>query len=106
MPKRSSKSRETPAQYYDRRGVLKELEEGAVEFALEEELRAEILKGERKRRLEYLPNNVTVGSGVCQVEVCGIVGLVFAIALGYAAQSMLLEIRSHDPWCWSSPSHC
>ena len=52
MPKRSTKSQETPAQYYDRRGVLKELKEGVVEFALEEELRAEILKGQRKRRLE------------------------------------------------------
>ena len=55
MPKRSTKSQETPAQYYDRRGVLKELEEGGVEFALEEELRAEILKGQRKRRLENVP---------------------------------------------------
>ena len=52
MPKRSTKSEETRAQYYDRRGVLKELEEGAVEFTLEEELGAEILKGQRKRRLE------------------------------------------------------
>ncbi len=58
MPKRSTKSQETTAQYYDRRGVLTELEEGVVEFALEEELRADILKGQRKRRLETSPSNL------------------------------------------------
>ena len=64
MPKRSTKSQETPAQYYDRRGVLKELEKSAVEFALEEELRAEILKGQRKRRLE----NVSVKLDPAQIQ--------------------------------------
>ena len=64
MPKRSSKSQETPAPYYDRRGVLKELEEGAAEFTLEEELRAEILKGQRKRRLE----NVSIKLDPAQIQ--------------------------------------
>src|SRR3990167_4828753 len=64
MPKRSIKSQETPAQYYDRRGVLKEIEEGVVEFALEEELRAEILKGQRKRRLE----NVSIKLDPAQIQ--------------------------------------
>ena len=64
MRKRSARSRETPAQYYDRRGVLKELEEGVVEFALEEELRAEILKGQRKRRLE----NVSIKLDPAQIQ--------------------------------------
>ena len=53
MPKRSTKSEETPAQYYDRQGVLEELEEGAVAFAMEEEVRAEILKGQRNSRLDH-----------------------------------------------------
>ncbi len=64
MPKRSARSQETPAQYYDRRGVLKELEEGVVEFALEEELRDEILKGQRKRRLE----NVSIKLDPAQIQ--------------------------------------
>lgn len=40
------------AGYYDRHGVLGGLEERPVEFALEEELRGQILKGRRKRRLK------------------------------------------------------
>ncbi len=64
MQKRSSKSQETPAQHYDRRGILKELEEGVVEFALEEELRAEILKGQRKRRLE----NISIKLDPAQIQ--------------------------------------
>ena len=64
MPKRSTKAEETPAQYYDRRGVLKELEEGVVEFALEEELRDQILKGQRKRRLE----NVSIKLDPAQIQ--------------------------------------
>ncbi len=42
------------AAHYDRHGVLGKLEEGPVEFALEEELRDQILKGKRKRRLKNL----------------------------------------------------
>ena len=38
--------------YYDRHGVLGDLEERPVEFALEEELRTQIVKGRRKRRLK------------------------------------------------------
>jgi predicted DNA binding CopG/RHH family protein len=38
--------------YYDRHGVLGELEDRPVEFALEEELRVQIVKGRRKRRLK------------------------------------------------------
>ncbi len=64
MPKRSTKSQETPAEYYDRRGVLKELEEGVIEFALEEELRDQILKGQRKRRLE----NVSIKLDPAQIQ--------------------------------------
>lgn len=37
--------RENLAEHYDRRGVLGELEERPVEFALEEELRQQILRG-------------------------------------------------------------
>jgi hypothetical protein len=42
------------AEYYDRRGVLEELVEGQVEFALDEELREQILKGKRRRRLKNI----------------------------------------------------
>jgi hypothetical protein len=64
MAKRSTKPQETAAQYYDRRGILKELEEGVVEFALGEELRAEILMGQRKRRLE----NVSIKLDPAQIQ--------------------------------------
>ncbi|MGD0309693.1 MAG: hypothetical protein ABSC02_10415 [Acidobacteriota bacterium] len=46
--------RESIAEYYDRRGVLPELEEGAIEFSLEEELRRQILEGKRTRRLQNI----------------------------------------------------
>lgn len=54
MKKGARTVKETPAEYYDRRGVLGELEEGPVEFALEEELRKQILGGQRTRRLQNL----------------------------------------------------
>lgn len=47
MTRASGKVKETAAQYYDRRGILGELDEEIVEFALEEDLRRQILKGER-----------------------------------------------------------
>jgi len=46
--------REKPAEYYDRRGVLSDLNERPVEFILEEELRQQILEGRRTRRLQNL----------------------------------------------------
>ena len=52
---------ESPAAYYDRRGVLVEIEERPVAFALDEALRNALLKGKRARRLQnvsitaYLP---------------------------------------------------
>lgn len=42
------------ADYYDRHGVLGELEDGPVEFALDEELREQVLGGKRRRRLKNL----------------------------------------------------
>ena len=50
--KRAGKTREDWAAYYDRRGVLRELEERPVAIALEEELRERIRTGQRKRRLQ------------------------------------------------------
>jgi len=40
--------------FYDRRGVLGELIEQPVAFALDEELRAQIVSGKRARRLRNL----------------------------------------------------
>jgi len=42
------------AEYYDRRGVLGEIVETPVEFALDEELREQILRGKRRRRLKNI----------------------------------------------------
>jgi hypothetical protein len=54
MKRRAPKVAESLAEYYDRRGVLAELRRRPVEFALDEELRRQILRGERSRRLQNL----------------------------------------------------
>ena len=54
MQKRAPKVEESPAAYYDRRGVLRELEERPVVFALEDELRKQILAGQRTCRLQNI----------------------------------------------------
>ena len=56
--------RESLAEYYDRRGVLGEIEHDVVEFALDQELRRQILRGARSRRLK----NVTVKLDPVQVQ--------------------------------------
>ena len=52
MPGRPSRSQENLPKYYDRRGVLREIEERPVEFPPDEELRRAILTGERLQRLQ------------------------------------------------------
>jgi len=42
------------AAYYDRHGVLDELTDEPVVFALDEELREQILQGKRKRKLKNI----------------------------------------------------
>ncbi len=54
MRKASSKVREDAAGYYNRRGVLRDVEEESVEFTLEDDLRARILRGTRPRRLQNI----------------------------------------------------
>lgn len=54
MSKRGKSIREDQAEYYDRHGVLGEVVDRPVEFALEEELRRRILGGERTRRLQNI----------------------------------------------------
>ncbi len=60
----SGKVKENLAEYYDRRGVLGELEERPLEFALEEELRWQILRGRRTRRLQ----NVSIKLDPAQIQ--------------------------------------
>jgi hypothetical protein len=64
MPRKTRVVRETPPAYYDRRGVLREIVERPVEFALEEELRRQILRGERTRRLK----NVSIKLDAAQIQ--------------------------------------
>lgn len=64
MRKAPGKVRETPADYYDRRGVLGELEEASVEFALEEELRQQIVQGRRRHRLQ----NISIKLDPAQIQ--------------------------------------
>lgn len=54
MAGRVRKIRQGLAEYYDRRGVLGELDERPVAFALNEALREQILRGKRTRRLQNL----------------------------------------------------
>jgi hypothetical protein len=54
MKRKGAKVAEDSATYYTTRGILEEIEEGPVEFALDEELRGQILRGERKRRLQNI----------------------------------------------------
>lgn len=55
---------ESTAEHYDRRGVLGEIVDRDVEFALDEELRRQILQGARARRLK----NVTLKLDPVHVE--------------------------------------
>src|SRR6266545_7566535 len=64
MGKSVRRPRESLAQYYDRRGVLGELVERPVELALEEELRRQILRGERARR----PQNISIKLDPAQIQ--------------------------------------
>src|SRR5574341_1006743 len=54
MGKVIRKVKEPLAAYYDRHGVLGEIVPRRVEFALEAELRRQILRGRRGRRLQNL----------------------------------------------------
>ena len=56
--------REKLAEYYHRRGVLTAVVEKPVEFALDEELRRQILKGNRARRLQ----NVSIKLDPAQIQ--------------------------------------
>ncbi len=64
MSKRTTKAKEDSAEYYDRRGVLGEIEDGSVVFALDEELRRQILSGERTRRLR----NISIKLDPAQIQ--------------------------------------
>ena len=64
MAKRTPSVRENPAAYYHRRGVLAEIVERPVEFALEEELRQQILSGKRARRLQ----NISIKLDPAQIQ--------------------------------------
>ena len=64
MGKSVRKVQESLAQYYDRRGVLGGLEARPVEFALEEELRRQILTGARPRRLQ----NISIKLDPAQIQ--------------------------------------
>ena len=64
MSKRTTPIKEDPAEYYERHGVLGELENGTVEFALDEELRRQILAGLRTRRLQ----NVSIKLDPAQIQ--------------------------------------
>jgi len=64
MSKHTTRIKEDAADYYERHGVLEEIENGTVEFALDEELRRQILAGQRTRRLQ----NVSIKLDPAQIQ--------------------------------------
>ena len=54
MGKGTGRKRDSTAAYYDRWAILGEIEDAKVEFSLDEELRSQILRGARTRRLRNL----------------------------------------------------
>ncbi|MDA2923469.1 BrnA antitoxin family protein [Acidobacteria bacterium AH-259-L09] len=64
MRKKATEVKENLAQYYDRHRVLDEIEDSPVEFSLEEELRAQILGGKRRRRLQ----NISIKLDPAQIQ--------------------------------------
>ena len=64
MAQRSKKRAESLADYYDRRGVLREVGEKPVEFTPDEELRRQILEGKRTRRLQ----NISIKLDPAQIQ--------------------------------------
>ena len=64
MGKSTGCVKESLAEYYDRRGVIPELDERPVEFSLDEELRRQILEGRRTRRLQ----NISIKLDPAQIQ--------------------------------------
>ncbi|MDA2923632.1 BrnA antitoxin family protein [Acidobacteria bacterium AH-259-L09] len=62
--KKATKVKENLAEYYDRHRVLGEIQDSPVEFSLEEELRAQILGGKRRRRLQ----NISIKLDPAQIQ--------------------------------------
>jgi predicted DNA binding CopG/RHH family protein len=54
MNKRKTVVREDPARYYSEHRILGQIEEQPVEFALDDDLRKQILEGKRLRRLQNI----------------------------------------------------
>jgi hypothetical protein len=61
---RTTRVKESLAEYYDRRGVLPELRRQPVELSLDEELRRQILEGRRTRRLQ----NISIKLDPAQIQ--------------------------------------
>jgi uncharacterized DUF497 family protein/predicted DNA binding CopG/RHH family protein len=54
MKKGGTRIQEDPAEYYAKHGVLEEIEDKPIEFALDSELRKQIIEGKRLRRLQNI----------------------------------------------------
>lgn len=64
MRRVAGRAKENLAEYYDRRRVLREIDDRPIEFSLDEELRRQILRGERARRLQ----NISVKLDPAQIQ--------------------------------------
>lgn len=64
MRRTAGRAGDDRAQYYDEHGVLDEIDDRPVEFALDEELRAQVLGGKRTRRLQ----NISIKLDPAQIQ--------------------------------------
>ena len=87
MPRRPSRVQENLPKYYDRQGVLREIEEGPIEFALDDELRRAILQGERARRLQ----NLSIKLDAAQIHALRRIGTMKAIPYQTLIRQWLAE---------------
>ncbi len=62
--RKTTRVRESLAEYYDRRGALTELQMESVELSLDVELRRQILSGKRTRRLQ----NISIKIDPAQIQ--------------------------------------
>jgi len=88
VKRKSRKVKENMARYYNRHGVLGEIVEEPVEFALEEELRNQILLGKRKRRLK----NISIKLEPVQIQALQKIATMKAIPYQTLIRQILAEV--------------
>ncbi len=85
--KKQMKIKESLAHYYDRRGILNEIEDGPAAFSLADDLREQILSGKRSRRLK----NISIKLEPAQIQALQKIAVQKAIPYQTLIRSFLAE---------------